>query len=218
MKPDRVHINGSDWCTLFEERHGPGAYERLLDDLRQPCVTFATIAKRLGVTRERVRQWQMELLPDAPRGHERQRLCATSQRRRQLLQDPLFAAFYRHARARVDASRIELVSAAGGYRRRLVRIDRRVIALRTARPSTSKRPTTSTSAEYRLASYGGAADFVYYRLAAEEYLLIPAQQLHAGEARFVDAPGARYFEFKNTFAALEADAARHAAPAVECAC
>ena len=66
MKPDRVHINGSDWCTLFEERHGPGAYERLLDDLRQPCVTFATIAKRLGVTRERVRQWQMELLPDAP--------------------------------------------------------------------------------------------------------------------------------------------------------
>lgn len=210
MARDRIETSSSSWRTLFDERYGSGAYERLIADLRQPCVTFAAIAKELGVTRERVRQWQMTLLPDAPRGHERQRLCAMYQRKKELLQDPLFRAFYRHARAHVQSGRIELVTAADGYRRRTVRIGRRVIALRSARPS-----SVSTVPEYRLATYRGAADFVYYRLADGEYLLMPSDHLRAGEARFVDASGSRYGEFKNTFAALEADAVRPDSSAIE---
>jgi hypothetical protein len=241
MERDHVDTGGSGWRTLFEERHGRGAYERLLADFRRPCVTFAAIAKRLRVTRERVRQWQMTLLPDAPRGHERQRLCATYQRKRQLLQDPLFRAFYRHARAHVTSARIEPVTATDGFRRRIVQIDRRIVALRSVRPSApavranaiddpaakagedtaaqhDPSVVPSTAPEYRLATYRGAADFVYYRLTADEYLLMPAHHLHAREARFVDASGSRYSEFKNTFAALEAGAVRDHASAAECRC
>lgn len=211
MTSDRVDTGGSSWRTLFEERHGRGAYERLLADLRQPCITFAAIAKRLGVTREVVRQWQMALLPDAPRGLERRRLCAAARQKRRLLQDPLFRDFYRHARAQLASARIELVQASAGYRRRMVRIDTRIIALRSARSS-------ATAPEYRLATYRGSAAFVYYRLTRDEYLLMPARHLRARERRFVDASGSRYQEFKNTFAALDAPADRQDAPAVEYRC
>lgn len=213
-KPEHAPAVPVDWRALFDERHGEGAYQRLLTDLRQPCVTFAAIARRLGVSRERVRQWQIALLPDAPRGHERQQLCAALQRKRQLLQDPVFRAFYRHARARVDSARIELVSAADGYRRRVARIDQRVIVLRSARPCGDAR--RSTAPEYRLAAYSGVADLVYYRLVDDDYLLMPAQHLLTGEVRFVDAAGARYFECKNTFAAL--DVADGRGPAGERSC
>lgn len=206
VKSEQEDAGGAEWCTLFEERHGVGAYERLLTELRQPCVTFAAIAKRLGVTRERVRQWQMVLLPDAPRGHERQRLCAASQRKRQLFKDRLFRGFYRHARSHMNSERIELIATTGGYRRRMVRIDRRIIALRSARPCDATRISTaplSTALEYRLTTYDGIADFVYYRLAADEFLLIPAHPLRNGEVRFVDESGAPYSDCKNTFAALD---------------
>jgi transposase-like protein len=207
MKSDQVDTGTSDWHTFFDDRYGADAYERLIAELRQPCVTFAAIAQRLGVTRERVRQWQLTLLPDAPRGHERRRRCAVQQRRRLLLQDPLFRDFYRHARTAMAADRIELVIATDRYRRRLVRIDRRVIALRTARPRPSQRRPAGTS-EYRLASYRGGADFVYYRLTGDEYLLIPAHHLRARETRFVDVSAAGYGRFKNTFAALDGQSSR----------
>ena len=90
MTVEDVESSSRRWRILFEERHGAGAYERLLAELGQPCVTFAAIAKRLGVTRERVRQWQLALLPDAPRGHERQRQCARWRHKRRLFADPLF--------------------------------------------------------------------------------------------------------------------------------
>src|SRR5580658_3671761 len=139
------------WLAMFEDRHGRGAYERLIAELRQPCVTFAAIAKRLGVTRERVRQWQMRLLPNAPRGHERQRLCAIARRKRRVLEDPRFRAFYRHAKSFVERGRIELINASHGYRTRAVRIDRRVVALREARRS-ARAQMTSTAPAYALAS------------------------------------------------------------------
>ena len=70
--------------TLFDDRYGLGAQERLLSMLRQPCHTFARIAEEFGVTRECVRQWHRRLLPDAPTGHERQRLCPQLPHRRHL--------------------------------------------------------------------------------------------------------------------------------------
>jgi hypothetical protein len=198
------------WLTMFEDRHGRGAYERLIAELRQPCVTFAAIAKRLGVTRERVRQWQMLLLPDAARGRERRRLCAIASRKRRVLEDPLFRDFYRHAKASVEPGRIELIKASDGYRRRSVRIGRRTVALRDARRS-AKGQATSGAPAYVIASYHGAADFLYYRLTPDDYLLLPAPELPAAGTMFVDQPGSRYQVFKNTFEALGAEARRHTA-------
>jgi hypothetical protein len=192
--------------AIFEDRHGPGAYEQLIADLGQPCVTFAAIATRLGVTRERVRQWQLLLLPEAPRGHERQRLCASYRRKRRLLEDPLFRAFYKHAQSHIERGRIELIKASDGYRRRSVRIDRWTVALRQARQS----PTSSDSA-YLLAGYRGAAHFLYYRLTADDYLLLPARELPTAGTLFADRPESRYHMFKNTFEALGLERRHHSA-------
>jgi hypothetical protein len=201
--PHGVNPLNQRWLAIFEDRHGPGAYERLIADLRQPCVTFADIAKRLEVSRERVRQWQRLLLPDSPRGHQRQRLCASYRRKRRLLEDPLFRAFYRHARAFVPRGRIELIDASAGYRTRAVRIDRQVVALRDARrPAGAEKRANEHS--YLLARCR-AADFLYYQLTSDDYLLLPVHELPATGTRFVDRPGSRFEMFKNTFEALGAE-------------
>ena len=56
----------SRWLAIFEDRYGSGSYERLLTFFDRPCVTYAQIAERYGVTRERVRQWHLQLRPSAP--------------------------------------------------------------------------------------------------------------------------------------------------------
>jgi hypothetical protein len=218
MKSEQVGTDSSGWRALFEERHGRGAYERLLIELRQPCMTFAAIAKRLGVTREVVRQWQISLLPEAPRGLERRRLCAAFRQRRRLLEDPLFRDFYRHARRHTVPDRIELVQGTAGYRRRMARIGTHVVALRSARPMSAEGMRLAAAPGYRLATYRGTADFVYYRLTRDEFLLMPAHHLRARETRFVEASGARFGEFKNTFVALDMGADRNEAQAVEHQC
>jgi hypothetical protein len=194
------------WLAIFEDRHGPGAYERLITELRQPCVTFAAIAKRLDVSRERVRQWQKLLLPDAPRGHERQRLCAIYRRKRRVLEDPLFRAFFRHAKAFVERGRIELINASHGYRTRAVRIDGRIVALRKAHRSAKARAASNAPA-YALAGCR-TADFLFYQLTPDDYLLLPVRQLPEGGTTFMDRPGSPYQVFKNTFDALGLEARR----------
>ena len=118
---------------LFEDRYGVGAHARLVALLQQPCVTFAEIADRYGVTRECVRQWHQRLLPGAPTGHERQRLCRQYHRKRALMKDELFGGFYRRFRTQVPTRRLGLIPARDGFRRRAVRLDRHVVALRRAR-------------------------------------------------------------------------------------
>ena len=76
------------------------------------AISFAEIATRYGVTRERVRQWHLQLLPGAPRGHQRRRLCIRQQQKRELLTDPVFRHFYRHARAHSDADGHPLITSA----------------------------------------------------------------------------------------------------------
>jgi hypothetical protein len=183
---------------LFEDRYGAGAQQRLLVMLQQPCVTFAEIADQFGVTRECVRQWHQRLLPDAPTGHERQRLCRQYQRKRELFKDELFAGFYRRFRAQVPSRRIGLIPARDGFRRRAVRLDRHVIALKRARASAAP----SSGAAYRLVNGVGDADFVYYELNERDYLFLPRPVLSEGSATFVDTAGASFHQFKNTFGAL----------------
>jgi len=185
------------WRTLFEDRHGAGAFEQLLADLQQPCLTFAAIAKRFNVSRERVRQWQMRLLPDAPRGHERQRQCAVFKRRQRLMQDPLFRDFYRHVRSHVAPGRIELIKATDGYRSRAVRVDQRTVVLRTAQLVDMRASAGTPTPVYRLTAPPPAADLVYYRLSTEHYLLVPVRDLPARAITFVDREGSRLGPFKN---------------------
>jgi predicted DNA-binding protein YlxM (UPF0122 family) len=183
---------------LFEDRYGAGAQARLLELLRQPCVSFAEIADQFGVTRECVRQWHQRLLPGAPTGHERQRLCRQYQRKREIFKDELFAGFYRRFRAQVPSRRLALIPARAGFRRRTVRLDRHVIALKRARASAG----VETGASYRLVNGVGDADFVYYELNDRDYLFLPRPALDGRAVMFVDAAGATYRQFKNTFGAL----------------
>jgi hypothetical protein len=190
----------SRWIGLFEDRHGVGSYARLLAALQKPCVTFAEIGVTFGVTRESVRQWHHRLLPDAPRGHERQRLCRHYQQKRRLLADPLFGGFYRHVRSHLPAQRVTLVTSRDGFRKRFVRLDDVVVALKRARPRSL--PSASPSAAYVLPNGVSPADFVYYQLTSTDYLFVPRSLVPARAATFRDLAGSEYQRFKNTFAAL----------------
>lgn len=197
--------------TLFEERYGPGSHQRLLAWLQRPCVTFAQIADRFSVTRERVRQWHAELLPDAPSGLERRRQCAAYRQRQRLLGDALFRAFFRHVRERAPASRVEPVVSASGYRTRVGRLDGHLVALRDA-SHTAAPQSGSAVMSYRLVGYRGEASYVYFLLTADAFLVVPVTQLPLYGASFVDDGSSRYEPFKNRFAAATGDAAVHAHP------
>ena len=171
---------------------------RLIALLQQPCVTFAEIADQFGVTRECVRQWHQRLLPDAPTGHERQRLCRQYQRKRELFKDELFAGFYRRLRAQVPSERIGLIPARDGFRRRTVRLDDHVIALKRARASAAPTPRRLVSAGERRRQGG-----LRLLRAQRHRLSVPAAPvLGRRSATFVDVEGATYRQFKNTFGAL----------------
>ena len=169
---------------MFEERYGTGSRERLIALLEQPCVTFATIALHFGVTRERVRQWHRELLPDAPTGHARQRLCALYQQRRRLLKDPLFRTFVRHVRSHFGPGAVQVIPSRNGYRTRIVQLDNHLVALRNAAPRTKGAP------EPQRFRYRGAAEYVYVYLGPDTFLFLPALKLTDAHA------------FRNSFAAL----------------
>jgi hypothetical protein len=189
-----------DWTTEFDDRYGRGASARLMAMLEQPCTSFAEIAERFGVTRECVRRWHVKRLPNAPRGHERQRLCSMQARKRRLLTDPLFRSFYRHARSHVQPNRFVLVPAHDGFKKREVRLDHCLIALRegrrTARPGSGGGAFTLASSPHL------GADFIYYRLAEDDYLLLPREAIPPHGTTFLATEASKYERFRNTFAAV----------------
>lgn len=189
------------WLALFEDRYGAGAHARLIAQLRQPCLTFADIAARFGVTRERVRQWHLQLLPGAPTGHQRQRLCLVHQQKRRLLADALFGGFYRQVRRHVAPQRLTLIPSGDRFRKRAVRLDNRVIALKTARRCAAPaRP--DGAAIYALTNGRSPADFIYYQLTPTDYLFVPKRLLPDAGTTFIDTGASKYRAFKNSFAAL----------------
>ena len=186
------------WLRIFDDRYGDGAHTRLLALLDQPCVTYAGIAVQFGVTRERVRQWHLELRPDAPRGHARKRLCLAHRQKRKLLDDPLFRAFYQHARPQIGAGRIALIRTRGGFTRRAVRLDGWMVAIKHARWQAD----AGRKRAYILINSHQAVDYIYYRLAADDYLLVPKAALPADRTTFLDTPVSKYQRFRNTFSAI----------------
>jgi transposase-like protein len=186
--------------AAFDERYGPGAHERLCELLRQPCMSFARIAQTFGVTRECVRQWHQAWLPDAPHGRERRRLCRLRRERRRLLDEPLFQSFYRHVRPQLAPGQLALVPAREGFRKRVVRVGGRLVVIKRARVYRAARVRETPA--YALTTYRGSAEFIYFRLSASEYLLLPARLLPGAGTTFLDTPMSKYRPFRNTIAAL----------------
>jgi hypothetical protein len=189
------------WRLAFEDRYGSGAHTQLMGLFDQPCVTFADIAVKFGVTRERVRQWHRQVRPDAPRGHARQRLCVAHRQKKQLLQDPLFRAFYQHARPQVAAGRITLVRTRDGFTRRAVHLDGWMVAIKHARRQADAEAYGGKTA-YVLINSQRAVDYIYYRLADDDYLLVPKTALPGNRTTFLDTPASKYQRFRNTFSAI----------------
>ena len=189
-------------ASSFDERYGPGARARVVRLLSRPCVSFATIASRFGVTRECVRRWQRTLLPDAPTGRERQRLCRVQHQRQVLLRDSTFAAFHRHAQAVFPQSGLGLLKTRSGYRKRLVRVGDKLVFLKAARVSQRSGSLT----EYVLTPYRGPADLIYYRLSEHDFLLVPRDHVPIGGTSFVDGPSSRYHLYRNSFGVLARNA------------
>jgi hypothetical protein len=185
--------------AIFEDRYGTGSYERLMAMFDRPCVTFAEIAGHFGVSRERVRQWHRQLLPEAPRGHARQRLCVVHRQKRRLLEDSLFRSFYQHARPHVAPGRIALIPTREGFRRRAVRLDGATVVIRTAHRHPKRERGAEMPAYVLTSSRRSRADYVYYKLSPDEYLLVPTSELPAERAMFHDTPSSRYQRFKNNF-------------------
>jgi hypothetical protein len=203
---------------IFEDRYGAGALARLIGLLEKPCVSFAAIATEFGVTRERVRQWHQELMPGAPLGHTRRRLCQDYQRKRRLLADALFRRFYVDVRRHLGEGRLTLIRSAEGYRRRRARVDGRIVALGDASAVTASdlvdRSAVARGALDRSAPDAAPhdvpldmarlldrtvrvwrdADFVYLRLPADAFLFAPTQVLAADGDR---APYVNSFEALN---------------------
>jgi hypothetical protein len=180
----------------FEDRYGLGAFDRLRALLAQPCVTFAEIAEQFGVTRERVRQWHLELMPEAPRGHARKRLCSILRQKRALLSDPLFRSFYRHARGHLGSSRFRPVAGREGFRKRLVELDRQMVLIKEAH----RLRRESSTVAYSLNVGGATVAFIYYRLTESEFLFIPRHALPPSGTTFFDSRHSKYQRFRNAFA------------------
>ena len=200
VQADDALVTGRGWQRCSMIATATGSAERLKSMLEQPCMTFARIAAEFGVTRECVRLWHQRLLPDAPRGHQRQQLCREHQMKRRLLEDALFLRFYRRIRSSVPQQRVTLIPSRDGFRKRTVRIDGRTIALRRARRASR----SNTGRVYTLASGRAWRGFPLLRALGRRVLLVPREDLPAGMVMFVDTEASTYQRFKNTVAALAA--------------
>ncbi|ODS53154.1 MAG: hypothetical protein ABS36_14545 [Acidobacteria bacterium SCN 69-37] len=156
--------------TLWEDRYGPGSFERLLALLERPCVSFARIAAEFGVSRERVRQWHRAHRPEAPTGQERRRLCRELKARRRLLADDVFGALHQAARAQLERLHVELLPAAGGFRERAVRINGWIVALCDGRGMADGQHGRSWDVWTLNAP---DADFFFVWFGGQAYLLLP---------------------------------------------
>lgn len=201
MTETELEPEGQERLTLFDDRYGVGAFDRLLALLRQPCVSFAAIASHFGVTRERVRQWHMAFLPDAPRGRERRRLCQIQQARRRLLADRVFKTFYRQARASFPAEHVSLIRTRDGLRSRAARIQGYLVAVKKARRRAN--PSPGRPEVHVLAACRRAAAFVYYQLDDDNFLFVPHAELPVTGTTYLDSPASKYRQYRNNFAALD---------------
>jgi hypothetical protein len=188
------------WVQSFNDRYGSHAYNRLRDSFDRPCVSYAETATQFGVTRERVRQWHLLLMPDAPRGHERRRLCRSYHHKRRLLTDPLFRAFVRAARPSFPSRSIGPIPARDGFRKRTVRLAAHTVVLKQAQRSHPRNRSHPPPA-YALTSSRGDADFIFYQLSGEDFLFVPKGSIPLAGTTFLDSSASKYQRFKNTFRA-----------------
>lgn len=205
MRPQSLPVASQETTPsrLWEARYGSDAFQHLLTQLRTPCVSYAAIAAEFGVTRERVRQWRAQFLPDAPDGRRRRLLCREQRGRQRLLSDPLFRVFYRSARAQLGAGRVQPIRSGDGFRLRVARIDHHIVALRDA---TGARTDGAVWARSNRTS-----EFVFLRLQGDEFLFVSSGELRTRTpADLLERVDDTLRPCLNTFHALPRDASRHA--------
>ena len=189
------------WVQSFNDRYGLDAHRDLFEAFDKPCVSYAETAVRFGVTRERVRQWHLLLMPNAPRGHERRRLCRSYHQKRRLLADPLFRAFVRAARPFFAAQSIGPIPARDGFRKRMVKLHAQTVVLKQAAKAHQGDHVLSRSPAYALTSSRGNADYIFYQLSADDFLFVPKALIPLAGTTFLDTSASKYQQFKNTFRA-----------------
>ena len=174
------------WVQSFNDRYGLDAYRDLLGAFDKPCVSYAETAARFGVTRERVRQWHLLLMPNAPRGHERRRLCRSYHQKRRLLTDPLFRAFVRAARPFFPPSRSDRSRRATDFGNARCRLQAQTVVLKQAARSHQRDTVLPRGPAYALTSSRGNADFIFYQLSADDYLFVPKALIPLAGTTFLD--------------------------------
>ena len=176
--------------TLFDDRYGLGAQERLLAMLREPCQNLCPDCPGVRRDQECVRQWHRRLLRDAPTGHERQRQCRQLRRKR-LSKDPLLLGFYRRIRAQIPDARLTLVPSHDGYRSRSIRVNDRLVGLTRAAWLES-----TDAAGYVLTCATWTVDYVYCELGDTDFLFLPRCTTRIEE-------GTSLHGYRNSFDAFE---------------
>ena len=158
---------------------------------------------KFGVTRERVQgNGTSNSCPTPPRGLTRVSGCASPIDRSAACSTiALFRTFFRHARPQVEAGRIALIRTREGFRRRTVRLDVWTVAIKNARRQATPDGDVGKPA-YVLMNSQRRVDYIYYRLASDDYLLLPKTALPADRTTFLDTPASKYQRFRNTFAAV----------------
>ncbi len=186
----------------FDAKYGRGSYEKLLQAFAKPCLSYKEIGHEFEKTKECVRQWHDKIFPDkAGTGHERMRLCATSNYRKELFGNELFRAFYKTARRYVSSGDIEFIQKKrSGLKTRSARINCKNILLRKA---SKYKPGEfySDGAAYRLYTRrnNNNTDFVFYLLDNNSFLLVPSDELPEIRTIFIDSEVSKYHRFKNNF-------------------
>ncbi len=198
-----------DVPTLWDDRYGVGSFQRMLSLLERPCVSFARVASEFGVSRERVRQWQLQYRPGAPTGQQRRQLCREIKARRRMFSDEVFVAFHCKATAQLAEVRLGLLESATGFRARAVRLNRRVVALCDGRHLSS--PSMGRAHDVWLLN-APDAEFFFVLLDGDQFLFLPRQAAAVSlRGRGLEAHDALLVRYRGNFDGLGEDA--HAWPA-----
>jgi len=190
--------------TLWDDRYGVGSFQRMLSLLERPCVSFARVASEFGVSRERVRQWQLQYRPGAPTGQQRRQLCRELKARRRMFSDDVFAVFHRHVTAQVVDVRLGLLESAKGFRARAVRLNRRVVALCDGRQLSN--PAMGRPQDVWLLN-APDAEFFFVLLDGDQFLFLPRPVAVASlRGRGLESHDAFLLRYRDTFDGLDDEA------------
>lgn len=184
----------------FDARHGAGSFRSVTQELDNPLMDYARIAKKRHVSRQAAREWAIKYGKQAVSGRHRVRERVVTEAYADLFSREKFKFFYDHAMAYFSERDIEPIP----YQRAGTRFDG---FKKTAALLKGKKVSLMGSG---LAYRGGnpartikrpdeESDFVFYR-AGDSFFFIPWRILP--KMTTIRESSQTYNRFKNTFAPL----------------